>query len=69
MFHVLKKSFDHKKCVVPLEPPLDANGRAVDFEHFGRRKRTRADAKMRRAPRDALSYLLPILFYAAVLCV
>jgi hypothetical protein len=32
----------------------DANGRAVDFDQKDRRKRTRADAKMRRAAGDAL---------------
>ena len=32
----------------------DANGRAVIFDQKGRRKRTRADAKMRRAAGDAL---------------
>jgi hypothetical protein len=35
----------------------NANGRAVDFDHFGRRKRTARtfpDAKMRRAVGDAL---------------
>jgi hypothetical protein len=31
-----------KKYVVPLEPP-DAKGRAVDFDHSGRRKQTRAN--------------------------
>jgi hypothetical protein len=41
MFYVLKKRFGQKK-IVPLEPP-DENGRAVDFDHFSRRKRTRAD--------------------------
>jgi hypothetical protein len=42
-----------KKCVVPLEP-CDANRSAVDFD---RRKRTRANAEMRRAAKDALTRL------------
>jgi hypothetical protein len=54
MFYVLKKRFGQKK-IVPLEPP-DENGRAVDFDHFGGRKRV--DAKMRRAAGDALTSLL-----------
>jgi hypothetical protein len=36
----------------------DANGRAVDFDHFGRRKRTRVDAKMRRTAGDALNFFV-----------
>jgi hypothetical protein len=45
---MFKKNDSAKKCVAPLEPP-DANGRAVDFDHFSRRKWTRA--------RDGLSYI------------
>jgi hypothetical protein len=59
MFHVLKKSFGKKKSVVPLEPPTNANGCAVDFDYFSRCKRTRADAKMRRAAGDALGEKKP----------
>jgi hypothetical protein len=59
-----RKKTSKKKCVAPLEPPLDANGRTDKNGHFSICGATRADNKIRRAAGDALRYtrtLLPIL--------
>jgi hypothetical protein len=44
----------YKKIIRAAGATPDANRRAIDFDYFSQRKRTRTDAKMRRAAGDAL---------------
>jgi hypothetical protein len=53
---MFKKMVHPKKIRHVARATPDANGRAIDFDQKNRRKRTRANAKMRRATaRDALT--------------